>query len=457
MEYIPAEKPLILVVDDDPGLLTSIRATLASAGLPEPALLANGRKTLEWIRRHQCPLVVLDLLMPHIHGLEILPALKAEFPATEVVILTAVDDVVMAVEAMKYGAYDYLVKPVPREKLLIVIERALERYNLRHGLEIFDGEWIFADLKHPEAFTSMVAQDKAMARVFHQAESFAPTDYNLLITGESGTGKELLARVIHSLSRRSTGPFMAVNMAAFIQHLFDDEFFGHTRGAFTGAVVEKMGFFEAAAGGTLFLDEITELPPELQAKLLRVIQEKELFRLGSTKPRQVDVRIIAASNRDVRQEVARGKFRNDLYFRLNTCHIHIPPLRERKGDILPLAQGFLKKHRGETGKTHTLGPDLIEWLFTYPFPGNVRELENLIASAIFLEKGEVLRVSSLGLGDQKDERTPPGQMGDLLLETVEKEHIFKVLGLVEGNRTQAARLLGIGLRTLQRKLKMYGE
>ena len=279
MTYIPADRPLILVVDDDPGLLTSIRATLASAGLSEPALLSDGRQALEWVRRHRFPLVILDLLMPHIHGMEILPRLKTEFPATEVVILTAVDDVSMAVEAMKYGAYDYLVKPVSREKLIIVIERALERYNLRQGLEIYEGEAAFADLLHPEAFASLVAEDKAMARVFHQAESFAPTDYNLLITGESGTGKELLARVIHTLSRRAAAPFMAVNMAAFSQHLFDDEFFGHSRGAFTGAVGEKRGFFEAAVGGSLFLDEITEMSPELQAKLLRVIKENEFFRL----------------------------------------------------------------------------------------------------------------------------------------------------------------------------------
>lgn len=456
MKILPSNKSPILVVDDDEGLLLSIRATLLSSGMPEPALSSDSRRVMKMVRDNRYQLVLLDLMMPGLSGMDVLQQLKEESPDVECVIITAVDEVSSAVEAMKFGAYDYLVKPLDNEKLVIVINRALERYSLRHKLTLFESPQIFSDLKHPTAFQDMVAEDEAMALVFRQVEAAALTDYSIIISGESGTGKEMLARIIHRLSDRSGNRFLAVNMAASSKTLFEDEFFGHTKGAYTGALEEKRGFFEAAQGGTLFLDEITELELSLQGKLLRVIQEKELYRLGSSEARNVDARIIAATNRDIQKEIRQGRFRADLYYRLNVCHINVPPLRERKKDILPLAVHFLEKHAAKNKKdVVSLASDLAERLSEYPFPGNVRELENIIASAVLMEKGKVLALSSArdlvassGPSREDDEELLP-------LAELEKRHIYRVLKATGGNRSRAAKVLGIGLRTLQRKLKVF--
>jgi DNA-binding NtrC family response regulator len=458
MESIPNNESPILVVDDDVGLLSSIKATLVSSGMPEPALASDSRRVMELVREHHFMVVFLDLIMPHINGMEVLQQIKKEFPEIECVIVTAIDDVSSAVQAMKFGAYDYLVKPLNSEKLIIIINRALERYNLRHGLSLFERDQSFLDLRNPSAFNKMIAEDDAMALVFHQAESVAPTDYSVVISGESGTGKEMLARIIHDLSNRSNGPFLAVNMGAFSKTLFEDEFFGHTKGAYTGAISEKRGFFETAQSGTLFLDEITELEPSLQGKLLRVIQESELYRLGSTEIKNINVRIIAATNRDINGEIGKGNFRADLFYRLNMCHIKVPPLRERKKDILPLAHHFLKIHSTKNEKEiDSISHDLAGRLLVYPFPGNVRELENIMAAAVLLEKGRVLTLSStndlLALSE-----TGQGYDEELItLSELEKQHIQKVIKATNGNRTRAAKILGIGLRTLQRKLKVFSE
>lgn len=456
MEYLPKHKTPILVVDDDMGLLLSIKATIASAGLPEPALVSDSRRVMDLVRNNDFHLVFLDLIMPHMGGMEILKIIKEEYPSLECVIVTAVDEVSSAVEAMKFGAYDYLVKPINSEKLIITINRALERYNLRNKLALFERSQTFENLKNPAAFEGMVARDKAMAMVFHQAEIAAPTDYNIVLTGESGTGKEMLARIIHNLSDRSHGPFVAVNMASFSKTLFEDDFFGHVKGAYTGAVFEKKGFFEAAQGGTLFLDEITELEPSLQGKMLRVIQERELYRLGSTESRNVDVRIISATNVDIEGAIKQGRFRNDLFYRLNMFHINIPPLREREHDILLLAHHFLKIHAERNQKEiSSIDSGLGERLLVYPFPGNVRELENIIAKAVLLEENNSLTLSSvrdlipLDYSARKEgKRLRP-------LADVEKDHILRILEATGQNRTKAARILGIGLRTLQRKLKEF--
>jgi DNA-binding NtrC family response regulator len=456
MESIPDIKTPILVADDDVGLLLSIKATLVSSGMPDPALISDSRRVMDLVRKHHFHLVLLDLIMPHMSGMEILQQLKEEFPSIECVIVTAMEDVSSAVKAMKFGAYDYMVKPVNSEKLVIVINRALERYDLRHELALFQKSQTFSDLKHPAAFRSMVAKDEAMALVFHQAEAVAPTHYNVLITGESGTGKEMLAGIIHSLGNRAKDPFVAVNMAAFSKTLLEDDLFGHAKGAYTGALTDKKGFFESAQGGTLFLDEITELEPSLQGKLLRVIQERVLYRLGSTEARNVDVRIITATNRDIDEEVRKEHFRGDLFYRLNMCHIHIPPLRERKKDILPLAGHFLKIHASRNQKEiDSIAPDLANLLLNYPFPGNVRELENIIASTVLWENGSVLTLASArGLPSFSD--SPRVHNEKLLtLANVEEQHIKHILELTGGNRTQTAKILEIGLRTLQRKLKSF--
>ncbi len=448
----------VLAVDDDKGLLLSIKAALASAGMPEPALISDSRQVMDAVAKNRFHLVLLDLIMPEPGGMQLLQQIKEKFPSIECIIITAIDDVPSAVQAMKLGAYDYLVKPINSERLVIAVTRALERYNLKNKLALFERRQSFDDLQNPSAFQDIVAEDPSMAMVFHQVEVVAPTDYNLVITGESGTGKEMIARVIHNLSSRSHGPFIAVNMAAFSKGLFEDDFFGHARGAYTGAVTDKKGFFEAARGGTLFLDEIAELHPSLQGKMLRAIQEREFYRLGSTQARDIDVRIISATNRDIKEEIDKEQFRKDLFYRLNMFHITVPPLRERTKDIIPLALHFLKIHAKSNNKNiHDLDPEFARSLLEHPLHGNVRELESIIAKAVLMEHGHVL--TSTAVRDQFIVESPsPGVPGELIpLAEVEKAHILKVLEATGNNRTQAARILEIGLRTLQRKLQEWTE
>jgi DNA-binding NtrC family response regulator len=454
MESIPQKHTPVLVVDDDEGLLLSIKATLISAGLPEPALVSDSRRVTELLRLQRFQLVLLDLMMPLLGGMEVLQQIKEEWPETDCVIVSAMDDVTTAVQAMNSGACDYLVKPLNSEKLVALVQNHLERYRLRDELARLGRKKIFENLKNPEAFGRMIAEDESMALVFHQIEAVAGTDYSVVINGESGTGKEMMARVIHQLSRRSAAPFYAVNMASFSKTLFEDEFFGHAKGAYTDAGGERRGFFEAANGGTLFLDEITELDPSLQAKLLRVIEEREFYRLGSTEVRNVDVRIIAATNRDIADEIIKGRFRADLFYRINTYNIKIPPLRERKKDILLLARYFLKLHAGANKKkVADLAPDLCERLLDYEFPGNVRELENMIAAAVLLEKGKRLSLDAARtlLPYEGPERRKHVEL--VTLEELERRHIERVLEATGGNRPRAARILGINVSTIYRKLE----
>lgn len=451
------DKSSILIVDDDEGLLFSMRAALLSAGLPDPKMISDSREVLEAVRQNRFHLALLDLIMPHLDGMDVLKQIKQESPATECIILTAVDDVSTAVKAMRFGAYDYLVKPLQVKRTTIAVRHAMDRYRLRQGMALFERPQSFSDLKNPEAFSSLVAEDEAMALVFHQVETCAQSDYNVMITGETGVGKGMLARTVHQLSPRSDGPFVAVNMPAFSQTLFEDNFFGHMRGAYTGAVSDKAGFFETAQGGTLFLDEITELAPAIQSKLLRVIEEKEFYRLGSTNIVNVDLRFLSASNRNLGKIVSAGHLRGDLYFRLNEFHIHIPPLRRRPKDILPLAHYFMRLHANKNNKRITgISTALSKSLERYSFPGNVRELENIIASAVLAEESHQLTISSAknidhAYGLVHSERT---DQFPTLFE-VQKDHILRALEHTNGNRTHAAKLLGIGLRTLQRKLKQF--
>lgn len=449
----------ILIVDDDEGLLFSIRAALLSAGLPDPTMVSDSREVLDLVSKNTYHLALLDLIMPHLDGMEVLKQIKQRSPSTECIILTAVDDVATAVQAIRFGAYDYLVKPLQVKRTTIAVRHALERYQLRQGMALFERPQSFSDLKHPEMFNGMVAEDESMALVFHQAETCAQTDYNVMITGETGVGKGMLARILHDLSARSSGPFVVVNMPTFSQNLFENDFFGHTRGAYTGAVSDKKGFFETAQDGTLFLDEITEMAYGIQGKLLQVIEEKEFYRLGSTEKINVDSRVMSASNRDLEKIVKSGDFRGDLYFRLNEYHIHIPPLRRRPKDILPLAYHFLKKHaRLNNKEIYEISPALIEILMQYEYPGNVRELEHIIASALLVEKTEVLCLASVhNTGIQLPATDTAGQNTFPRLADVQRQHIEKALEITNGNRTHAAKLLGIGLRTLQRKLKSYSN
>ena len=456
MESIPEKHTPVLVVDDDEGLLLSIKATLVSAGFPEPALVSDSRKVLDHVRRHPFRLILLDLMMPHLNGLEVLEKIKTEFSHTECVIVSASDEVATAVQAMSLGASDYLVKPLNSEKLIALVHRTLEKHNLQDELARYGKKKVFSELRNPEAFLGMVAEDESMALIFHQVEAVAGTDYSVVINGESGTGKEMLARVIHRLSNRSKAPFFAVNMASVSKTIFEDEFFGHAKGAYTDASSERRGFFEAAHGGTLFLDEITELDPSLQAKLLRVIEEREFYRLGSTQIRNANVRIIAASNRDINEEIITGRFRADLFYRINMYNIKIPPLRERRNDILPLASHFLKIHaRANKKKIQGLSSELAERLLHASFPGNVRELENMIAAAVLLEEGKTLGLASARnlLPYTGPERRKNIEM--LTLDELEKRHIKRVLEVTGGNRPKAAKILGVNVTTVYRKIEKY--
>ena len=456
MESIPHIHSPVLVVDDDEGLLLSIKATLVSSGLPEPALVSDSRRVIDLIREYDFQLILLDLMMPHLTGMEVLRRIKNESLDVECVIVSAIDDVASAVQAISLGASDYLVKPLNSDKLVALVNRTLEKYTVQHDLEQFGSQKVFSNLKNPEAFADIVAEDEAMALIFHQVEAVAGTDYSVVISGESGTGKEMLARVIHKLSNRSNAPFYAVNMASFSKTIFEDEFFGHAKGAYTDAASDKIGFFEAAHGGTLFLDEITELDPSLQGKLLRVIEERELYRLGSTEIRNVDVRIIAATNRDINEEILKGAFRSDLYYRINMYNIKVPPLRDRQKDILPIARHFLKIQANANDKMiGSLSPDLEQRLMQYSYPGNVRELENIIAAAVLQEKSKVLTLASTLnlLPYEGPERRKHVEL--LTLEELEKRHILRVLDVTGGNRPKAAKILGVNISTVYRKIEKY--
>ena len=456
MESIPQKHCPVLVVDDDEGLLLSIKATLVSSGLPEPALVSDSRRVLDLVGEYDFQLILLDLMMPHLTGMEVLQKVKEQSANVECVIVSALDDVTSAVKAMSLGASDYLVKPLNSDKLVALVNRTLEKHTVQHELQRLGSKKVFSNLKNPEAFADIIAEDEAMALIFHQVEAVAGTDYSVVIGGESGTGKEMLARVIHRLSNRSNAPFYAVNMASFSKTIFEDEFFGHAKGAYTDAASDKMGFFEAAYGGTLFLDEITELEPSLQGKLLRVIEERELYRLGSTEIRNVDVRIIAATNRDINEEIVRGAFRADLYYRLNMYNIKVPPLRERQKDILPIARHFLKIHAEiNNKKIHSLSPELEQRLLQYSYPGNVRELENIVAAAVLQEKGQTISLASTLnlLPYEGPERRRHVEL--LTLEELEKRHIEKVLEISGGNRLKAAKILGVNVSTVYRKIEKY--
>ncbi|MEJ2100278.1 MAG: sigma-54 dependent transcriptional regulator [Desulfobacterales bacterium] len=432
MESIPHKQSPVLVVDDDEGLLLSIKATLVSSGLPEPALVSDSRRVMDLVREYDFQLVLLDLMMPHLGGMEVLRKIKEQSPNVECVIVSAIDDVTSAVKAMSLGASDYLVKPINSDKLVAVVNRTLEKYTVQNELQRLGSKKVFSNLKNPEAFADIIAEDEAMALIFHQVEAVACTDYSVVISGESGTGKEMLARVIHKLSNRSNAPFYAVNMASFSKTIFEDEFFGHAKGAYTDAASDKMGFFEAAHGGTLFLDEITELDPSLQGKLLRVIEERELYRLGST------------------------AFRADLYYRINMYNIKVPPLRERQKDILPIARYFLKIHAEiNNKKILSLSPELEQRLIQYSYPGNVRELENIIAAAVLQEKGKTINLASTLnlLPYEGPERRKHVEL--LTLEELEKRHIEKVLEIAGGNRFKAAKILGVNVSTVYRKIEKY--
>ncbi len=453
----------ILVIDDEKAVLNYLQVTLAQAQRFEVEVLSDSTKAFEMIDNANFDLILLDMDMPEVTGQEVLQYVRQHHPEIEVVILTGVDNVELAVESMKMGAYDYLCKPVDSNRLIITLERALERTQLHGEISRLRDQVKLDGLRHKEAFRGIITQDKSFLRVLQTVEQIAESDSNVLIWGESGTGKELVARAIHQISRRHDGPFLAVNAGVFASELFSSEFFGHEKGAFTGAVKTQQGFFEGANGGSLFLDEIGELELPIQSKLLRVLQEGEYFRLGSTELRDADVRIIASTNKDLAAEIENGTFRRDLYYRLNICSVFLSPLRERKGDIELLAYHFLKKHgKLNSKKIGCICDEVLNILDAYDYPGNIRELENIIARAVVLENGNTLSKRSLPpylikavTHLARPKKLVPPLVRKSLAE-LEAEHIRRILEHTGGNRTAAAKILGISRVGLLSKMKNYG-
>ncbi|MGC4122958.1 MAG: sigma 54-interacting transcriptional regulator [Myxococcales bacterium] len=385
-----ADVERILILDDDAAILSYLRVFFLQAGRHEVRTLQESPKVFAAIDEFRPDLLLLDIDMPELTGLDVLRALHSRPARPEVLAISGVEDVKQAVEAMKLGAYDYLTKPLEAEKLLVTVDRALERRSLKHQVETLKEKLTTGGEPHP--FARIVTRSPKMLEVFRRIEMIAPTTNPVLVWGESGTGKELVARALHQLSPRRDRSFVAVNAGVFAAELFASEFFGHAKGAFTGAMSEKTGIIEQSDAGTLFLDEIGELSLPVQVKLLRVLQEGEYSRVGSTENRRVDVRLVTATNKDLREEIQKGSFRPDLFYRLNVCSIYLPPLRERGDDDVDLlSQYFLERYAKQHGKkVATISEDVRALLRRYPFPGNVRELENLVNSAVLLEQGPEL-------------------------------------------------------------------
>lgn len=447
----------ILVIDDDQAVLNYLNIFLLQAGIFEIKTLSNSTKAFSELAANQYDVLLLDMDMPEVTGLDILRHIQENSVDVETIVLTGVEDVALAVSAMKLGATEYLTKPVDTEKLLRVINTALEN---RKNQKISEQDVrVSSELSFADAFKDIITQNEKMHNLFSVVEKMAQTDNSILVWGESGTGKELIARAIHKISRRNKENFVAVNAGTFANELFASEFFGHSQGAFTGATAQKRGFLEEADKGTLFLDEIGELALPIQVKLLRVLQEGEFFRLGSTKNLKVDVRIIAATNKNLHQEIKTGNFRKDLFYRLNMNSVFLPPLRERKGDVQLLAFHFLKTFCALNGKKiDKISDAVMKLLMNYDYPGNIRELMNIINSAVIIEPTNELKKKSLPNYFLESVPSVDSGFSDTSLKTlmaVEKDHIQKILAHTGGNKTKAAQILGISRVNLISKAKKY--
>ncbi|MBI5967295.1 MAG: sigma-54-dependent Fis family transcriptional regulator [Deltaproteobacteria bacterium] len=449
----------ILAIDDDPGVLRYLFVLLMQTGKYEVKTLEDSTKALQELDQGRYDVLLLDMDMPRVTGLDILKYAREHHPDLETIVLTGVEDVQLAVTAMKLGSYDYLSKPVNNDLLLLVLERALERRHLKDRVQELREDFKYEDLKNKEAFQDIITRSPAIIKVLRYVERIASSQSSVLIWGESGTGKELIARAIHSVSPRKNERFIAVNAGVFANELFASEFFGHMKGSFSGAYSDQKGFLEAAHRGTLFLDEIGELSLPIQVKLLRVLQEGEYFRLGSTQNQKVDVRIIASTNKDLQVEIKKGNFRKDLFFRLNINSIYLLPLREHKEDIPLLAYHFLDKYNKINKKQiREITEPVMNLLQQYTYPGNIRELENIINNMVSVETSDKLTKSSLpsyfseacrdykGLSPSLEEKT---------LQELEREYIGKILEKTGGNRTRAAKILGISRVNLISKIKRY--
>jgi len=438
----------ILVVDDEPAQRQLLRATLEKTYSVVSA--SNGELAKELLKNRSFDLVITDQKMPGISGIDLLRWIKEKTPETPVILLTAYGKIDSAVEAVKLGAEDYLAKPVASpEELRLTVARCLRERTL------IAREVIHRDEQETEFPSDIIAHSQEMRQVLELATQVAPQPTTVLLTGESGTGKEVVARFIHSRSDRSDGPFVAVNCAALTETLLEPELFGHEKGAFTGATQTKLGRFELAHGGTLFLDEIGEMGMNLQTKLLRVLQERQFERVGGTRAIVVDVRVVAATNKDLEEAMAEHSFRDDLYYRLNVFPIHIAPLRDRQEDIMPMSLHFVEKISRRMGLSpRRVSPGAEEAILSWDWPGNVRELQNAIERSLIVSRTAEIEVGDLPLQHPSDSRKSGRRK--LTLTELEKAAILEALERNDGDRPAAAKELGISLRTLQSRLKEYG-
>ncbi|MCB9769858.1 MAG: sigma-54-dependent Fis family transcriptional regulator [Candidatus Omnitrophica bacterium] len=442
----------ILIVDDEAGIRSILKRVLSKHH--ETAEAADGQTAVDKVREWRPDILICDLKMPEMDGMEVLRRVQEIDPDLVSVMITAHGTVETAVEAMKLGAFDYFRKPFDVEEVKVVVDKALSIRNLKEEVTTLKKQ-----VRERDRLDRIIGKSQKMRESFDLIEQVAPSKSTVLITGESGTGKEMIARAIHAHSPRSEKNFVAVNCAAISGELLESELFGHEKGSFTGAVSSKTGKFELANGGTLFLDEIGEMDPKLQAKLLRVLQENEIDRVGGTKPIPVDVRVIASTNRSLRDQIKKGDFREDLFYRLNVVNITFPALRERKEDIPILADHFVRKYAEENGKEiEGIEPDALETLMKFNWPGNVRELENVIERAVVLCRGKSIDSASLP-AEIREPEVREGLDIRVGMTTMEAERmlILETLKTYEWNRTRAAELLGISIRTLRNKLNEYRE
>lgn len=456
-------KPSILVVDDEPSIREFLQIMLKREKM-NVEVAENGRVALEKLATTPFDMVITDLQMPEVSGLELLAKVKDQDPNAIVMMITAFGSTESAVEAMKLGAYDYLSKPFKIDDVKIRIAKALEKRVL-----VQDNARMRDELGEKFSFANIIGSAPPMLKIFDLIKRVSSTSSNVLVTGESGTGKELVAKAIHYNSPLKEGPFVSVNCGAIPENLIESEMFGHKKGAFTGAHADKRGYFEAANGGTLFLDEIGEMPMNLQASMLRAIAEGTFYPVGGTEPIQSNVRIIAATNRDLEQEIQKKSFREDLYFRLNVIHIRVPPLRNRKEDIPMLVNHFVEDFAKKFGKSvMTVSSDTLELLKAYHWPGNVRELENIIERMMALESGNALLPE--GVPDHIREPLKPrfetlgrelvwnaaGVRLDDIVANVEREFLLKALEQAKNIKKDAARLLNISMRSMRYRLEKFG-
>ncbi len=455
----------ILVVDDDQSLREFLEIFFLREGY-DIKIAASAEEAIQIMAESKIDLVLSDVRLPGIDGVKFLKKIKAEYPSIPVILITAFASMDTAVAAMKEGAWDYLTKPFHLDELREVVKQALEASIHSETLSISQGGKVYR-------LEDMVSKSPAMLKIFQIIPRVSQSSSSVLVTGESGTGKELVARAIHALSPRKKQMFVVVNCGGIPENLLESELFGHSKGAFTGAVSEKPGLFAQAHHGTIFLDEIGELPPTLQVKLLRVVQNRAFTPLGSTKEIKVDVRIISATNRNLEEEVMKGNFREDLYYRLNVINIHMPPLRERREDIPLLVQYFLDKYSREQGKSlQGISSYAMKALMDYPFPGNVRELENIIERSVALSTSNLILPESLSLarykekqrGLPKDKDKDPGSISlppegidlDAFLNSIEQKLLKEALEKTSGVKTEAAKLLGLNFRSFRYRLAKHG-